>query len=252
MRRRIRPSSISGSGADRARRPRRTATAAAAAAGGGSGHCDCGDCCGWGCDGRTVTAVGVDSALPASPRPSASAWVSALPPARRRPAGWRWFRLGGRLIALDQLLRHALRHARGALREHRPALARQLLLGVEDLRRRRSSVGSKVSQPASSEAERQRRDDRARRVRSGSWQRAPQLLLSARAQRHQHLDAGAGSGRRLRVGRSSCRTSALRRSRRRRARRRARAIRARCGGRCDRCRSAARACDAPRRRSRRR
>ncbi len=86
-------------------------------------------------------------------------------------------RLGRRLIAFDQLLRHALRHARRPLGKHRPAVALQLLLGVEH-------VGAEELGRVEAFAARKHKPQRQRRSDNSDTSEAvhgcaPQLLLSA-------------------------------------------------------------------------
>src|SRR5262249_11926014 len=89
------------------------------------------------------------------------------------------------LIALDQVRRHTSRHARHAFREDRLALARKLLLGIEEVRAeqvRRIETRKIIHALAGGERQvqrQQRRDEKhARNTLHGP---APQLLASGAA-----------------------------------------------------------------------
>ena len=181
------------------------------AAAAGSGHC--------GLLGSSGPAMSLAPALrplsgsaarPVWRRASASPWAWASAWARRaRPqlasarGGCGFGRrrgLGGLLIALDQFRRNALRHAGRAFREHGLALARQLLLGGEDVgmnNRRRiedpHSLRARGISPSAAPVQRPMREQ------SGSLASPLRSCLVPR-RGHQHLDARAGGGRRQRIG----------------------------------------------------
>ncbi len=141
------------------RSPRLDDSATAISAGGGSGPAQpAAGCCGRrpiaeppaaaAAAGRRLLLAGAGAAAPAAARGRVAAWVSPSLDRRRR-------RLGRRLIALHQFRRHALRHARHAVGEHRLALARQRLLGAEPVSPDRSSRSRRA------QAQRSERRDRS-------------------------------------------------------------------------------------------
>ena len=144
-------------------------------------------------------------------RSSVGAAVLALVP--RPGLLWFWLRLGFRLlhrqrlrhglrrqaIALDQFGRHALRHARHAAWKQLLAFAGQWLLRVEPFRRIELTQPASVSPDASSDAIR----------RFGDGASGVSALPVGSREREQHLDWPRARGRRLGIGRGSCRIPLL-------------------------------------------